>query len=478
MHISNFRQGFACNSSSTHSIIVCKDRTYHDEDLEEGNFGWNYFIAASEEAKKSYLKTILYRVFEYLGDPFTKILANHFFEENIIVGDIDHQSFPLIPRKYRSDAISYEFFRELMDYVLRGDVVILGGNDNDCLFDEKEEQEILKRTPDWYKKLPKDCHHREQWLRLVQGCPDWYKKLPTDCHQKDWVCRKEGDWWILFNTQRGTKITLSFKDNPAPRTKAEVPELVDLKITNKCSYGCKFCYMNSTPDGKACLYPHDWLYVLNGLEVFEVALGGGEPTLHPIFEGLIFNNSCKDLKINFTTRNFEWIKKHKNLLQEKHTGFAYSVDSYDKAEEASKFFSKNSLNNATLQYVMTTASDEDFTKILQNKKNYFLSNLVLLGYKNKGRGVGFNSNCTIQKDPSLWIPLIKDANIYNVGVDTALAKEIPEDVFEEHLLRRSEGTHSMFIDAVESRAGKDSYSCETVPVGCNRESILNFFKTL
>ena len=53
MKILNVREGFACNSSSTHSIVFTSRRP-KDNDVESG-FNWNYFVASSQEAKMSWL---------------------------------------------------------------------------------------------------------------------------------------------------------------------------------------------------------------------------------------------------------------------------------------------------------------------------------------------------------------------------------------------------------------------------------------
>ena len=61
MKIHNIRFEHACNSSSTHSIVLLRpdklggvtdDISYYNEAPE---FGWDYFTAASEEAKKNYM---------------------------------------------------------------------------------------------------------------------------------------------------------------------------------------------------------------------------------------------------------------------------------------------------------------------------------------------------------------------------------------------------------------------------------------
>jgi len=65
--------------------------------------------------------------------------------------------------------------------------------------------------------------------------------------------RQDGEHWVLFNKSSGTKLRMSFDAQSAPYVKSTLPELVDLKITNYCAYGCAFCLVPgtqiSTPSG-------------------------------------------------------------------------------------------------------------------------------------------------------------------------------------------------------------------------------------
>ncbi len=61
-----------------------------------------------------------------------------------------------------------------------------------------------------------------------------------------------------------------------------VPETVDVSITDKCHFGCTYCYQNSLPDLKHG--PKDLVEtIIKGFDQppYQIAIGGGEPTLHP-----------------------------------------------------------------------------------------------------------------------------------------------------------------------------------------------------
>lgn len=455
MRIDNLRFGFACNSSSTHSVVFYpKGHKLQDDMIDEGEFGWQAFVAASETAKKSYLKALIQdRVRVSFGEETAKLVSASLVPDVKGEGYIDHQSQIVLPRVHGSNDIAYDFFRDLAAYVMRDGVVIHGGNDNG------------------------------EDTRPPPTNTDWYQTIPRDERDDKWVCRREGDWWILFKTTSGTKVTLSFKDNPAPRVMAEVPELVDLKITDFCPYACAYCYQGSTHNGGHAEKLSNWLYALQTMGVFEVAIGGGEPTLHPDFNDLFQNpESYQDLQINFTTRNIDWLELHADQIRQRNCGFAVSVDEYHKALDITDKLKKRDLSRqASLQYVMGTASDWEFKSLLQLSKDTGLR-LTLLGYKTTGRGETAKKRLPRQTDLQTgdgWINEIKESNCYNIAIDTALAARVPEDVFDEVLLRRMEGTHSMYIDAVAGKAGVSSYTDKgLIPVANHANSIEEAFKSL
>lgn len=67
---------------------------------------------------------------------------------------------------------------------------------------------------------------------------------------KNWVSYQNGNYTVKLNTENGTKI----RENDLDFFDAEFPESADVKITNRCSNGCSFCFVKgtkiSTPEGK------------------------------------------------------------------------------------------------------------------------------------------------------------------------------------------------------------------------------------
>ena len=91
--------------------------------------------------------------------------------------------------------------------------------------------------------------------------------------------------------------TLRFPIDPRKSvTTLEYPEFYDVKITNRCNGNCPYCYQSSTAEE---LHYEDIVdkaeeffgAMSANQRPFQVAIGGGEPTMHPEFGAF-----CKKLK--------------------------------------------------------------------------------------------------------------------------------------------------------------------------------------
>jgi hypothetical protein len=80
------------------------------------------------------------------------------------------------------------------------------------------------------------------------------------------------------------------------------PETVDVSITNHCSFGCSYCYMDSIPTAKHAPASH----VADVIKAFaeppyQVAIGGGEPTGHPDLPKMLYEARELGTVPNYTT---------------------------------------------------------------------------------------------------------------------------------------------------------------------------------
>jgi len=445
--IHNVRLGLATNSSSVHSLILMRKGEPLPNTNQTKEFGWDYFTAASREAKENYLAIILRdNLYPLIGEETSDIFIEALFsnkEEGPIRGEdirsvlrdgyVDHQSSWHLPRNWSGKGIDLQFFLALRDYIVNNPVAILGGNDNGG----------------------------EGHPLLDEGEPI---DVPLNEDESDLIARNDGTHWVLFNRDNGAKVRLTFSGNMEAEnvTKAAVPELVDIKISNYCPYGCKFCYQNSSVDGqhadKELL--ENLLVTLSKLKVFEVALGGGEPTLHPHFFRLLEHARSYGIIPNFTTKNLGWFsEKGKLEIVKKNVGaFAYSAESVRDVQRLAAKVKKTNFpaDKVSVQYVLNVGGN--LRGILDEcRRNYF--RLTLLGFKTTGLGREF------PQIPENWIEVVKkfqQRDWLQLGVDTSVVKTYGKQIQEElkvnpTLYTAEEGKFSMYIDAVERKIGPSSF---------------------
>ena len=449
MHIFNVRLGFANNSSSSHSIIILpkNKKAKTSSDAASGDFGWGFFTAADEKSKKNYFAINLYNNLESIfGAEIAKKMCEDIFG-TVPNGYVDHQSVLSFPLSFDRKSVNLNFMQDLNKYLEDNNVVICGGNDNTA-----EEHPLIKTG-------------KESKLSIL-------KTVGSLIARKS----KIGDFYTFFNPANGAKLRFSLNQDIIPE-KDLVPELVDVKITDFCPFNCAFCYQNSTLNGK-----HADLKFLEQVanelaknEVFEVALGGGETTLHPQFPQVVKMFAEKNITVNFTTKNLSWLKKPwaKDVLSQIGS-FAYSISSSEDISylnsEYNNFKNKHndvlandtyyhdSRNKINAQLVMGTVNEEEFEKILATAAQNSIS-ITLLGYKKNGRGDSYSPY-----DYQNWFDIVKKIEkkygYFKVGVDTALATEFKDILaknVKKELYHLQEGGFSMYIDAVQQTMAPSSY---------------------
>jgi len=453
MKIANVRLGLATNSSSTHYIVFFKpsvDNLYCDNDCEEQQYNWNEFTCATTSRKMEYLSHVLYRsIVTDVGEQYAKTIVNSWVGSDVYndSGYIDHNSTMTLPSVYSGKGIDIEFFNDFKEYLSKDNVLIIGGNDNsdplhDAHFDESAELSSL-----------------------------------SSLSSENLVCRKDGSVWFLFNRKTGARFSLSF-DDTIEDFNPQVPLLVDLKITDFCLSGCDFCYQNSTPAGKHASGENVKLITraLEKLKVFEIAIGGGEPSEFPEFNNLIYESYSPNVIKNFSTRNEKVARdfvlsksalskipkgnltklgQHRLSFRETHRGAcALTIDS---ATQAQVFANQPGLAKSkfVFHYVMGSTSEKTFKEILQTCRVFKIP-IILLGFKNFGRGVKFEP-----KNYDNWIQIVRETE-GTVGIDTALAASYEEQLksndISELTYSTKETDTSMYIDAVQMTMKSSSYS--------------------
>lgn len=460
MKIHNLRVGFATNSSSSHSVVIIPDDMVGkvSDDPSGPDYGWEHFTLSSPEEKLRYLAAQMFSSFREVSDEheairndFVKVFGEyiegyadceHTTTSSYGEGEnerhyleapyVDHQS------AFNFQTYDETFLRFMIRHMMSKNVVVLGGNDNDG-----------EMTP------PKGAVPDEFFTEFIHSD-----------HANDIIQRKDGENYSLFNRSSGKKIRFSF-DPDVEYDKASAPELVDVKITDFCTKGCNFCYQSSTKEGMhAPLERIKAVFdMLSEMEVFEVALGGGEPTSHPDFAEILRYAHEKRIKPNFTTFTADWLENEEILEAVKQYVGGIGVSCLDAkgvemAREIKKHFGWGSNVSVMAQHVVGSVPVEVTMKLIKEAGEKWLP-ILLLGYKKVGFGSHYNAFEPTDKEMAVVGRLILEQTSRGVSVDTALVDNYPKFIevlgAPKALVSSPEGKFSCYVDAVTERMAASSY---------------------
>jgi hypothetical protein len=472
----NGRGGFACNSSSSHSIVVLPAGTAPNSESsswhEAGQYGQAEFTLTDAPSKIRYLAALA------ADDQSTTAVLDGLRSKYGAISDdgdyVSTESTTYLPTDWHRDGTDPEFLQAFGDFLAHPDVAILGGSDSSSHSAETDNMIKLQRLLG------------EAWRA---------RKDTADGHT----------WWVLFNVNDGTKMRLSFdmddlranaKTNErlegyygssdvrvlhlgthTPPTKAPAPELVDIKLTDACVYesDCGFCYMQSRKDGD----PGDPVAVRNllsslaQLRVFEVAFGGGEPTLWPGFGDTLAFARSVGIVPNFTTKNYTWLNKpHAREWLDTIGAVAFSINDRKSMDRLVKNATSTKLTYAhnakiTVQTIPDLVGADDF-KYIVNTATAHGWRVTLLGYKEVGRGATFTPS--FRREGGWWFDVMTDIaastpRLRGVAIDTALALQSKDRLdkagIPDWMYHVEEGTFSAYVDAVTGRMGPSSYTDPT-----------------
>lgn len=182
----------------------------------------------------------------------------------------------------------------------------------------------------------------------------------------------------------------SFSDNPPF---APWPEFLDISISNHCSNNCSYCYRDSGRN-YSFMSVDDFEFILSELNseiwgnVFQVAIGGGEPFEHPFLYDII--NLCDAYGVipNVTTKGRLITVDSVKQLVGKIGAIALSISNIESVSPRQKSICVNLGLKVSLHYLLSKTNLNEAIKILEGKYNHILKGfnaIVFLTYKPAGR---------------------------------------------------------------------------------------------
>lgn len=273
-----------------------------------------------------------------------------------------------------------------------------------------------------------------------------------------------GNIIVMLDLDNGTKIRYCKDDEMKP----EFPESMDVKITNCCNgvngRVCAWCHERSTQQGK-----HGDIMNVGFIDKLhpytELALGGGNVLLHPDF--IPFLEKCKELKlVPSVTVHQKHFMDNVDLLKElcdKKLIYGLGISLYD-ANDDGFVSSIKSFPNAVIHVINGIVTTNELNAL----SNMGLK-VLILGYKQFGRGVAFYGNCNHEVEyhkkrlydilPDVvnngWFDVV---SFDNLAVEQLDVKRLMSDDKWNEFFMGQDGSHTMYVDLVEKKFAKSSTS--------------------
>ena len=239
------------------------------------------------------------------------------------------------------------------------------------------------------------------------------------------------------------------------RTKG--PLLLDVSITNRCLRGCPFCYKNSNPQGKD-ISLEDYALILREAQdcgVTQIAIGGGEPTLHPNFVKILRMTCEAGIIPNYST-NGDYITNNIINATEKYCG-SMAISVYNDIN-----FYKGLVDTLSdrkirvnLHYILTQNKLDNYISLLSNPPEWLkkINAIIFLNYKPTKGDYDLILSSAEPAKLSLFFNLVCSVKFCSIGFDSCTSS------FIEHYTNIDE---SMF-DYCES-ARRSAYINENLDV--------------
>lgn len=258
---------------------------------------------------------------------------------------------------------------------------------------------------------------------------------------------------------------------------APVPELADISISNHCSKGCSYCYRKSAKNDEFMTLGQ-YERVLDAMNhpkygnVFQVALGGGEPLEHPQLMQILETTLKRKIVPNFTTNGMFLTEEVCKAIQGKVGAVALSITSAAELEREKVAMLRKYEIRTNVHYVLSVKNIGEAIEIVRGKHNEVFEGvnaIVFLTYKPAGRGA---KDGVLQAGREME-QFVQKVNDYNnkglkIGFDACFVPNLLHKGFKhEELVDVCEAgffsvyvDHKMNVSPCSFSGGKDAYSLE------------------
>lgn len=253
----------------------------------------------------------------------------------------------------------------------------------------------------------------------------------------------------------GTKV----RETEDDEFKAAFAENMDIKISNYCDMGCKFCHEGSTRNGKhGDILNEKFIDTLHPYQ--EVALGGGDATSHP--DLIPFLQKLKDKKVivNMTVNQKHFEQKQdliKRLVDEK---LIYGIG-VSLVNPTNEFISLvKQYSNAVIHVINGVLRPSDIETLADNDLK-----ILILGYKHLRRGNEWYSEehenivskqMWLKENLTDIINHFKVVSFDNLAIEQLNVQRLMSKEEWDEFYMGDDSEFTYFIDMVERKFAKNS----------------------
>lgn len=284
-----------------------------------------------------------------------------------------------------------------------------------------------------------------------------------------------GNYSVII-LQDGTKIRKCLYDEFKP----SFAENCDVKITDRCSQGCKFCYEGCSKDGQHAnidIYKN----LLDSLHPYtELAINGNDLD-HPYLDDFLKHLKSKKVFTNITVNQNQFLKNIDRLKMLQENKLIYGIGvSLTKVDD--ELINKlQSIPNTVLHTIIGIVSPTDIN-ILKNKN----IKILFLGYKKLKRGISYHQENKqqikeytqfIQDNFNDIVNSFRVISFDNLAIEQLNVKKLISKEEWEHFYMGDDGDFTFYIDLVKGEFARNSICNKKYPIGNKTiDEMFNFLK--
>lgn len=236
------------------------------------------------------------------------------------------------------------------------------------------------------------------------------------------------------------------------------PESIDLKITDYCEEGCPMCHEDAGPCGRHGNLNHS---LLDSIPPYtEIAIGGGDPMTHPDLYSFLQRMKKQEVICNITVHYNQFRKSADTLHRWQTEGLIHGVG-VSINHPLKETTDLETFAHLVVQTIAGVADPETFKSLADKNLN-----LLILGYKNFGRGTGYHMQNEDVERKIQWVAdHIGDLSEHfrsvcfdNLAVEQLDLKNKITHAAWKQFYMGEDGKFTMYVDLVKNEYAASSVS--------------------